>query len=100
MPKAVILDALRRAGATFEGEETENAEGGLKKSDLYELGLTGSGGSAERRSDLLKSLGLPERMSANALLDVLNALYTRQEAYRIIESAAIQPASSTAQGSL
>ena len=100
MPKAVILDALRRAGATFEGEETENAEGGLKKSDLYELGLTGSGGSAERRSDLLKSLGLPERMSANALLDVLNALYTRQEAYRIIESAAIQPASSTEQGSL
>lgn len=100
MPKAVILDALRRAGATFEGEETENAEGGLKKSDLYELGLTGSGGSAERRSDLLKSLGLPERMSANALLDVLNALYTRQEAYQIIESAAIQPTSSTAQGSL
>ena len=100
MPKTVIIEALKRAGANFEEEEEKRDRGELSKSDLYELGLSGCDGSAERRRELLKSLGLPEHMSANSLLEVLNALYTRDEAYRIIESAAIQPASSTAQGSL
>ena len=100
MPKTVITEALKRAGANFEEEEEQRDRGELSKSDLYELGLSGCDGSAERRRELLKSLGLPEHMSANSLLEVLNALYTRDEAYRIIASAAIQPASSTAQGSL
>lgn len=100
MPKTVIIEALKRAGANFEEEEEKRDRGELSKSDLYELGLSGCDGSAERRRELLKSLGLPEHMSANSLLEVLNALYTRDEAYRIIASAAIQPASSTAQGSL
>lgn len=99
MPKTVIIEALKRAGANFEEEEKRD-RGELSKSDLYELGLSGCDGSAERRRELLKSLDLPERLSTNSLLEVLNALYTRDEAYRIIESAAIQPASSTAQGSL
>ena len=100
MPKTVIIEALKRAGANFEEEEEKRDRGELSKSDLYELGLSGCDGSAERRRELLKSLGHPEHMSANSLLEVLNALYTRDEAYRIIASAAIQPASSTAQGSL
>ncbi len=100
MPKTVIIEALKRAGANFEEEEEKRDRGELSKSDLYELGLSGCDGSAERRRELLKRLDLPERLSTNSLLEVLNALYTRDEAYRIIESAAIQPASSTAQGSL
>ena len=84
VPGAVILDALRRAGAVFENESAENesarhACGGITKTDLYALGLTGTTGSEKRRAALKKKLGLPERLSANALLEVLNALMTPEE---------------------
>ena len=84
VPGAVILDALRRAGAVFENESAENesarhARGGITKTDLYALGLTGTAGSDARRAALKKKLGLPERLSANALLEVLNALMTPEE---------------------
>ena len=86
MKKSVILDALRRAGATFEGEASENAlcEERITKADLYELGLSGEAGSAEKRKELAMRLGLPERLSANALLDVINALYTKSEFISLI----------------
>ena len=42
--------------------------------------------SAARRSLLLKKLRLPERMSANAMLAALNALYSREELEKEIES--------------
>ena len=48
------------------------------KADLYALGLSGREGSAEKRKKLLRQLGLPERMSADAMLDVLNALMDRE----------------------
>ena len=78
MSPAVLLDALRRAGATFDGEE-RSAEGEpIAKADLLDAGLLGDGSRA-RRASLVKELGLPEHLSANALLEVLNLLYTRQE---------------------
>ncbi len=40
-------------------------------------------GSAEKRRELLKQLDLPERMSADAMLDVLNALMDREAFYRL-----------------
>lgn len=79
VPGAVILDALRRAGAVFENESARHARGGITKTDLYALGLTGTAGSDARRAALKKKLGLPERLSANALLEVLNALMTPEE---------------------
>jgi ribonuclease M5 len=84
MMRRQIIDALRGAGATFIGEDAETAPDSvlgppITKADLYEAGLSGTAGSAERRQALLKKLGLPERMSPNALLDVLNVLYTRDE---------------------
>jgi ribonuclease M5 len=80
MSRDVILDALVRAGATF-AEETEAGNGGepITKTDFYLAGLSGTEGSAERRAALLLKLGLPERLTANGLLDVLNALYTKEE---------------------
>ncbi|KAB5105366.1 DUF4093 domain-containing protein, partial [Bacteroides thetaiotaomicron] len=36
----------------------------------------GGPGAAERRKELLHRLELPERLSPNALLEVLNALFT------------------------
>ena len=80
MSPAVLEEVLRRAGATF----LEEPAGGsapretITKADLYLLGLSGTPDSARRRSALLRHLDLPEHMSANALLPVLNALYDRE----------------------
>lgn len=74
----VLLDALRRAGATFEGETAAARGEPLTKADMLDAGLVGDG-SAARRAALIKELSLPERLSANALLDVLNLLFTRAE---------------------
>ena len=80
MPPEILLQALERAGATFEDETNAGrAAAPLTKTDLYELGLTGRPDSAQRRSELLKKLGLPEKMTTNALLEALNILYTREE---------------------
>ena len=43
------------------------------------LGLAGGADSAVRRGALLRALDLPEHMSANALLQVLNTCCTREE---------------------
>lgn len=79
MSAETLIDALRRAGATLGDEAPTHRSGGITKATLYELGLSGRPDSARRRSELLKRLDLPERLGANALLDVLNALYTSEE---------------------
>lgn len=84
MTKDVLLEALRRSGATFEGESA-TVSGGITKQDMMELGLSGGKDSAERRQKLLQKLGLPERMSANAMLQALNLLYTKQELEKLLE---------------
>lgn len=86
MPPQVLEQVLRRAGATFleqEGEKKKNARP-LTKADLFTAGLTGGPDSAIRRLELLKKLSLPEHMSANALLSVLNGCYSREEAESIL----------------
>lgn len=79
MPKEVILDALRNAGATFLGETPKATIGCITKQDMMELGLSGAADSREKRLILQKELSLPERMSANALLQALNILLTLDE---------------------
>lgn len=79
MRPEVIVDALRRAGATIEGETERRAPGGITKADLYAAGLSGKPDSAEKRRALLKKLDLPERLSPNAMLRALELLYTREE---------------------
>ncbi len=78
MTKEVILEALRRAGATMEGEETA-APKQITKQDLMELGLSGTADAGAKRLKLLKHLNLPERMSPNAMLQALNLLYSLEE---------------------
>lgn len=84
VPPEVILDALRRAGATFEDEEKAPLErGSITKADLFELGLTGPG-SREKRSELIRRLDLPERITTNALLEVLNTVMDKEELIRLL----------------
>lgn len=83
MRPQVLLEALRRAGATFEGAEAAARGEAITKADLYARGYSGGEGSAEKRRALLARLDLPERLTTNGLLDVLNALMTREEFYRL-----------------
>ena len=78
MSAEVLIAALRRAGATLSGETATHRTGGITKATLYELGLSGRPDIAARRRELLKKLDLPEKLGANALLDVLNALYDEE----------------------
>lgn len=80
MSPDVLRRAVLNAGATvLDGDAPERAAGNLTPADLFALGLSGTADAAERRGELLKRLGLPERMSAKALLAALNALYTPGE---------------------
>lgn len=80
MPPQVLLEALERAGATFEEEADKgDRRRPITKADFYALGLTGGPDSAARRASLLRRLRLPEHMTANALLEAVNILYTREE---------------------
>ena len=85
MTKEVILESLRRAGATIEGEETAPVRQ-ITKQDLMELKLSGTADASERRLKLLKHLNLPERMSPNAMLQALNLLYNLEELTTIVEA--------------
>lgn len=79
MRPQVLLDALIRAGATIDGEESAPPMARITKADMYSKGLTGREGSAARRAELVRRLDMPEHMTADALLDVLNAVMTRDE---------------------
>ena len=80
MSPDVILRALEAAGATFDDSPAyvEHAEP-ITKADMFEAGLSGGRDSANRRRELSRRLDLPSRLSANALLEVLNVIYTRAE---------------------
>ena len=47
--------------------------------DLYEWGLSGKPGSAERKARLLNALGLPPRLSKKELVEAFNRLYTFEQ---------------------
>lgn len=79
MRPEVLLEALKRAGATFEGDSGRQQEGRISKADLYKKGLSGGAGSAARRQALLSRLELPARLTADGLLDMLNATMSREE---------------------
>ena len=82
MKRDVILEALRRAGATFEDGAAHSRK--MTKADLMELGLYGPG-SADRRAALIRHLNFPEKMSTNAFLQAVDLLYSPEELAEILE---------------
>ena len=80
MDPALLRDCLLRAGATVDQGGQEARAPTLTKADLWDLGLSGGPESASLCQRVQKALGLPERLSANGLLQALNALYNREEA--------------------
>ena len=83
MRPQVLLDALIRAGATVDERPAAESAAWITKADMYKCGLSGGTGSREKRAALIKRLDLPEMLSADALLDVLNAIMTREEFFAL-----------------
>ncbi|MBQ1935408.1 MAG: DUF4093 domain-containing protein [Clostridia bacterium] len=86
VPAQVILDALRRAGCTFE-EESGVTPATFTRLRFYEDGLFGGGDSARLRRVFLKELGLPQKLTVSALLDILNRSGTEEEYARALKRA-------------
>ena len=84
MTRDIIIESLRRAGATFEGDDVDALRKEITKADLMDLGLYGPG-SAAKRADLIKKLRFPEKMSTNAFLQAVNMLYSLEELRQTLE---------------
>ena len=87
MSTQVLLEALKKAGVVPENAE-ENLYGGVEiankaqlitRTDFFRAGLSGGENSSALRAKLLKELGLPSRMTTNALLGVINDYMTREQ---------------------
>ena len=81
MKREVIIEALRRAGATFEDGAVESRH--ITKANLMDLGLYGPG-STDRRAALIRHLNFPEKMSTNAFLQAVDLLYSAEELAQIM----------------
>lgn len=85
MSPEIILQCLKRCGATFEDNQITCVTAGITKQDFMDLGLSGGKESSFRRKQLLQQLSLPEHMSANALLQAVNLLYNQNQFFQICE---------------
>ena len=72
----ILLDAFSKAGVT--AEKSQERSDPITKADLLDLGLVGADNSAQKRAVLQAKLGLPRRLSANMLLEILNVRYTKE----------------------
>lgn len=83
MDPDTLRQALLRAGVTLEEGQADKGRA-FTKADLFDLGLSGTPAARARRVALQRALGLPENLSANALLDVLNIVTTPQEVQKLL----------------
>ncbi len=82
MPSDILLDAFRKAGVFAEENTAEKTP--VTKADLLELGLIGGESSSQKRKALQRSLGLPEKLSANLFLEIINSMYSAEEFFKIM----------------
>ncbi|MBQ9460360.1 MAG: DUF4093 domain-containing protein [Clostridia bacterium] len=89
LSEELISKAIARSGAECEiTEGRTRAAADITKADLYELGLTGLPSASEKRDMLKKRLGLPEKLTSNSLLAVLNCIMTREELFAVMQNIA------------
>lgn len=79
VPEEVLQKAFADAG--IGAELVLQKKDPITKVDLFELGLSGRAESALRRKQLMKHLTLPEHLTTNALVTVLDALMSREELF-------------------
>ena len=73
MDTKVLIEAFEKAGIRT-GESSVEEHKKITKSDMFSLGLSGGKGSSDKRRMLLNYLKLPEMLSANSMLEVLNTM--------------------------
>lgn len=77
MTPNVIIKALEKSGVV--GEEKPESKRKITKTDLFLRGLSGGSDSKERRKVFLKKAQLPENLSPNAMLDIINTIMDYEE---------------------
>ena len=68
------------------GRSDRKKEKIITKVDFFFDGLSGNPNSSQKREMLCRTLDLPHDMTANALLDALNLLYTYDEYKRLVDT--------------
>ena len=86
MTEEVIINALRASGATVDDVKDEGKNSRITKADMYFLGLSGTPDAVAKRAELCQRLGIPAKLSANMLLNVLNRMLTIEELKEMIKS--------------
>lgn len=81
----ILKEAFKKAGIGVSQSETKERKK-ITLNDFFDDGLTGDTQSKRKRTDLLKKLDLPERMSTKAMLDILNTFITYDEYKKLVES--------------
>lgn len=81
----ILKEAFKKAGIGVSQSETNEIKK-ITLNDFFDDGLTGDTQSKRKRTDLLKKLDLPERMSTKAMLDILNTFITYDEYKKLVES--------------
>lgn len=84
LDEKTIIEALERSGVNICSKSGETEFEEITKADFYELGLSGKENSAKLREKLLKKLGMPTYLSANAFLAVLNCFYSKKDLLDIL----------------
>lgn len=84
LDEKTIIEALERSGVNICSKSAETKFEEITKADFYELGLSGKENSAKLRENLLKKLGMPTYLSANAFLAVLNCFYSKKDLLDIL----------------
>lgn len=82
--KEFIIQAFEKAGVLYQENSVLRKQ--ITKIDFFEDGLTGAQNSTKKRAELLKKLNLPELLSTNAMLSILNTLIDYDEYKKIIEN--------------
>lgn len=77
VPSEVIVRALEKAGVLCDSVAEPSRP--ITHADLYADGFSGTADSKANRALLLQYFALPERLSKNALLQVLNTFATYEE---------------------
>ncbi len=78
--ETILCQAIARSGADCElTEGYARTAKDITKADLFAYGLTGTPNSSANRDQLKQALHLPQNLTSNALLDILNCTMTKDE---------------------
>ena len=81
MHNDIIIDAFRKSGVSFDEEPKKEQKEPITKLDLYQAGLYGRENSREKRMEFLKKNQLPQKITPNMLVDILNTLFTKEDLF-------------------